>query len=291
MARIRNMTVQNLKITVLIENTVRSSKPHLKSKHGLSFFLEAKIDDNNLTMLMDTGPSPAELQNNADTLNIKLEDVDAVILSHGHYDHTGGLIETLKRFKKQIPVIGHPNLFDAKLKVKPQLKIIGSPFKRSEIESLGGVPLMATNPIRIAPGIITTGEIPRITEFESVIDFWTIRSNQFIKDLMLDDQSLVINVEDKGLVILTGCAHSGIINTIRYAQKITGKNRVYAVLGGFHLMNIDDKILQLTVDALKDFDLSFIGPCHCTGKKAIKNINEVYGEQCVPLHTGDSVEF
>ena len=106
------MPVKDIQITVLIEDTKSSDKPHLKNKHGLSFFIEATIDNDKVTVMMDTGPSPEVLLHNAGTMKTNLQDIDVIVLSHGHYDHTGGLHETLKHIKKRIPVIGHPTIFD-----------------------------------------------------------------------------------------------------------------------------------------------------------------------------------
>jgi 7,8-dihydropterin-6-yl-methyl-4-(beta-D-ribofuranosyl)aminobenzene 5'-phosphate synthase len=285
------MAVKNAQITVLIEDTKSPAKPHLKSKHGLSFFIKAKIGDDEVTALMDTGASPEALLHNVDALGVNLEDVDVIALSHGHYDHTGGLMAALKRMKKRVPVIGYPTVFEPKLSLMPHLRLIGAPFKVSDVESAGGIPLLAANPVKIADGITTTGEVPRITAFESVRGFWNVHNRKFVEDMMLDDQSLVIDVEGKGLVVVSGCAHAGIINTIKYAQKITGNSRVHAVLGGFHLGNAEDKRIQATADELEKLDLKFVGPCHCTGKKATEKIAEAFGDRCQPLHTGDIIEF
>jgi len=285
------MTVKNVQIIVLIEDSKSSAKPRLKSKHGLSFFIKTKIDDSKVTVMMDTGPSSEALLHNVDAMGVNLEDVDVIALSHGHYDHTGGLIEALKRMKKRVPVIGHPTVFEPKLSLTPHLRLIGSPFRCSDVESAGGVPLLATDPVKIADGITTTGEVPRMTAFERVRGFWAVHNRRFIEDKMLDDQSLVIDVENKGLVVVAGCAHSGIINIIKHAQKITGNSRVYAVLGGFHLGNAENKNIQATVDELKKLDPKFIGPCHCTGKKATKKIAEAFGDRCQLPHTGDIIEF
>ena len=165
-----------------------SDKPKLQAKHGLSFFITATIDANKVTVMMDTGPSSNSLLNNVDAMNINLEDTDVIALSHGHYDHTEGLIEALKQMKKRVPVIGHPTLFDPKLKIIPHLKLIGAPFRRSDVESAGGVPLLVTGPVTIADGITTTGEVPRKTAFENVRGFWTVQDKSFVDDVMLDDQ-------------------------------------------------------------------------------------------------------
>ncbi|MGD2066331.1 MAG: MBL fold metallo-hydrolase [Candidatus Bathyarchaeota archaeon] len=285
------MPVKNVQISVLIEDSKNPDKPELRNKHGLSFFIQAKIGDDKVTVLMDTGPSPEALLYNADKMSINLADVNAIVLSHGHYDHTGGLHEALKQMKKRVPVVVHPTIFEPKLSMMPHLRLIGSPFTSSDIESAGGVPVFAVDSVKIADGIMTTGEVPRITAFETVRGFWTVHKQRLIEDKMIDDQSLVIDVEDKGLVVVAGCAHAGIINTINHAQKIAGNIRVHAVLGGFHLWNADNKILQATEDELKKLDPQFFGPCHCTGKKAVKKMSEAFGDRYHPLHSGDIVKF
>ena len=288
---VKKVAVKNVQITVLVEDSNSSVKPKLKSKHGLSFYVQAKIGDDKVTVLLDAGPSSDTLLHNVAALGVNLEDVDVVALSHGHYDHTGGLIEALKLMKKRVPVIGHPTLFDPKLSLMPHLRLIGAPVKSSDVESAGGVPLLVTGPVKIADGITTTGEVPRTTGFESVKGFWTVHNRSFVDDVMLDDQSLVVDVESKGIVVVAGCAHSGIINTIKYAQKITGNRRVYAVLGGFHLISADTKRIQSTVDELEKLDISFVGQCHCTGKKATEKLAEVFGDRCRPLHAGEVIKF
>lgn len=285
------MAVKNVQVKVLLENTKNSENPNLQAKHGVSFLVTVTIGDKRVTVLMDTGPSPTALLNNIKVLGVNLKDVDAVVLSHGHYDHTGGLIEALKGMEKRVLVVGHPLLFDPKLKVMPSLSSIGAPFNRSDVESAGGLPILATNPVKIAEGVTTTGEVPRTTSFEKVRGFWTVNSSSFKKDLMIDDQALVLDVEGKGLAVISGCAHSGIVNTIQYAQKIMQKQRVYAVMGGFHLMSSDDKTIQATVDALKSFNPEIVAPCHCTGKKATKKIQEAFKDNCYLVCTGSTVEL
>ncbi len=286
------MVVKNIQITVLMENSKNSANPELQSKHGLSFFITATIDDDKkVTIMMDTGPSPEALLHNAKVLGIHLEDVDVVVLSHGHYDHTGGLMAALKQMNRQVTVVGHPMLFDPKLKIMPHLRHIGAPFRQCDIEAAGGVPILSTSPVKVSEGIVATGEVPRKTNFESVKGFWTISDKKFAEDIMIDDQSLVIDVEGKGLIVVSGCAHSGIINTINYAKKITGNNRVYWALGGFHLMGADNKRIEETVNELKKLDLELVGPCHCTGKKAIKKMKEELGKCCRPIITGDIIEL
>ena len=285
------MPVKNVQITVLIEDSKNPDNPQLKNKHGLSFFIQAKNGDNKVTVLMDTGPSPEALLHNADKIGANLKHIDVIVLSHGHYDHTGGLHEALKRIGKRVPVIGHPTILEPKLALMPHLRLIGAPITSFDIKSSGGVPVFASDPVKIADGITSTGEVPRITAFETVRGFWKVHNQKFTEDRMIDDQSLVIDVEDKGLVVVAGCAHAGIINTLKHAQKITGNNRIYAVLGGFHLIKADDKKIQATVDELNKLDPEYVGPCHCTGKKAVKKMAEAFGDRYHPLRISDIIKF
>ena len=285
------MVVKKVELTVLVEDSANPTKPDLSAKHGLSFFVKAKTSDGEVSLMMDTGPSPDVLLHNVDLMGIDLRKTEVVMLSHAHYDHTGGLIEALKRMEKGVPVVAHPKIFDPKFKVKPSLKFIGTSFKPSDVEAVGGMLLLVAGPVKIADGIMATGEVERKVAFEKVEGFWTVDNGRFVEDIMPDDQALIINIEGKGLVVVAGCAHSGIINTIKHAQNITGADRVYAVLGGFHLVKADDKRIQATVNELLKLDLNFIGPCHCTGSKAVNKIAEALGNRCRPIHTGDIVQL
>ena len=285
------VSVTNVQISVLIEDSKSSTKPQFRKKHGLAFFIQARIGDDKVTLLMDTGPSPEVLLFNADKMGLSMEDVNVIVLSHGHYDHTGALYETLKQIKKRVPIIAHPKVFEPKLAIMPYMRLIGAPVTISDLESAGGVPVLVSDPVKIADGIMTTGEVPRISAFEKVKGLWTVHNQRFIEDKMDDDQSLIIEIEDKGLVVVSGCAHAGIINTIIHAQKIAGNRRVHAVLGGFHLWNSDNTSLQATVGELKKLNPKFLGPCHCTGKKAVKKIAEAFGDRYHPIHSGDSIKF
>jgi 7,8-dihydropterin-6-yl-methyl-4-(beta-D-ribofuranosyl)aminobenzene 5'-phosphate synthase len=283
--------VKRLKVAVLAEDSVSESQRDVIAKHGLSFLIEAEGDSDKVSVLMDTGPSPDIVLHNAEMMGVDLTKIDAVFLSHGHYDHTGGLVGILKQMDKEVPVVAHPKVFGLKLKLDPNLKHIGSPFKPSEVEASGGVLLLAHNPVTIAKGVLTSGEIERGVAYEKVEDFWAIEGETFKEDLIPDDQALAINLEGKGLVVVSGCAHSGIINTIRTAQKVADISKVYAVLGGFHLVDANDKRIQLTVKELLKISPEVVCPCHCTGSRAVHRLVEAFGDLCKPLRTGDTIEF
>ena len=149
----------------------------------------------------------------------------------------------------------------------------------------------ASGPVLIAPGVMTTGEVPRLESFEKVEGFWTVKDGQYCEDNIPDDQALAASLPGKGLVVITGCAHAGIINTVRHAQKITGVEKLYAVIGGFHLMDADDRRIEATAEALKGLDPAIVRPGHCTGQKAICRLQEALGERCQPLAVGDFIQI
>jgi len=284
-------SVEKLRITSLVEDSVSMEKPNLIAKHGLSFLVETSAAGTSSRILMDTGPPPDIALQNADVINADTRKVDAIIISHGHYDHAGGLLKILKRIGHPIPVVAHPKAFNPKFACKPSLRFIGLEFDQSSIRADGGVLLLARNSVKILNGVVTSGEVTRETTFEKTEGFWTVEDERFIEDPIIDDQALLINVKDKGLVVITGCAHSGIINTVKHAQKVTGINNVYAIAGGLHLAKADDKRIQASVDELARINPKLIYPCHCTGSKAIHQLLSVLGDRCKPIQTGDVVQL
>jgi 7,8-dihydropterin-6-yl-methyl-4-(beta-D-ribofuranosyl)aminobenzene 5'-phosphate synthase len=281
--------VKALSLRVLVEDSTRDNRK-LAAKHGLSFLIEGEVEGSKkVRVLMDTGPSADVLAHNLKAMSIDLQNVDLIVLSHGHYDHTGGLIQALHEIGKETLMIAHPKTFELKLKLEPKLKFIGSPFKLSEVENAGGVALLSKSPVAIAKGVSTSGEIKRVTTFEVVEGFWTIDEELFVNDDMLDDQALFMNIEDKGLAVISGCAHAGIINTIKHGQKVMGINDVYAVIGGFHLKNASDEQINSTIEELVHLSPKIVAPCHCTGSKTIKRFLKDLKGRCDVLRTGDSL--
>ncbi len=283
--------LQDLRLTIVVENSASLGDTPVWAQHGLSIFLETELGSESMKLLMDTGASSEVMLHNADALHIDLHHLDLICLSHGHYDHTGGLMGILQRLNSKICILAHPDIFAPKLKERPILKFIGPPFTRAEAEAAGAIMLEARGPVAIAPEVMTTGEVPRIEPFEKVEDFWTIKDGQYCQDKIPDDQALAINMEGKGLVVITGCAHAGIINTIKHAQKITGVEELYAVIGGFHLMGADEKRIEATAKALQQLDPAIVRPGHCTGQKAVCRLQEALGERCWPLTVGDSIRI
>ena len=282
--------LQDLRLTIVVENSA-THRNSAWAAHGLSIFLELGCGSEKMKLLLDTGASSEVMLHNADALHIDLEHLDLICLSHGHYDHTGGLMGILQRLNSRICILAHPDIFAPKLKDRPALKFIGPPFTRTEAEAAGAIMLEARGPVAILPEVMTTGEVPRIEPFEKVEGFWTIKDGQYCLDSIPDDQALAINMHGKGLAVITGCAHAGIINTIKQAQKITGIEELYAVIGGFHLMDADEKRIEATAEALRQLDPTIVRPGHCTGHKAVCRLQEALGGRCRPLAVGDSIQL
>jgi 7,8-dihydropterin-6-yl-methyl-4-(beta-D-ribofuranosyl)aminobenzene 5'-phosphate synthase len=276
---------------VVVEDSDSQVDARLWSQHGLSFFLEVDLGPEKMRILIDTGASPEVTLHNFALLKIDPADLDMIILSHGHYDHTGGLVGVLRNVHRRIPVLAHPQIFSPKLKISPFLKYIGLPFSRTKAEAAGAVFLPSQSPALLAEGMTTTGEVKRDEPLETVEGFWTIREDQYCQDSILEDQSLVAHVEGKGLCVISGCAHSGIINTLRQAQRITGIKEVYAIIGGFHLSSASPERVEATAKSLQRFDPEVVRPVHCTGQRAISRLQEVLGDRCQTLACGDAIDL
>jgi 7,8-dihydropterin-6-yl-methyl-4-(beta-D-ribofuranosyl)aminobenzene 5'-phosphate synthase len=276
-----------LRITSLNENTAGMGTGIL-AEWGLSILIEAE----NKKVLLDTGASIAAVHN-ADSLGIDPGSIDRIVLSHGHYDHTGGLREMLSRMRKEIEVIAHPDIWQAKYhrrKDDPE-RYIGIPFQRKELESLGARFNLSAKPVYITNNIITTGEVPMVTEYESIDPGLFIKQDsEFQADQVLDDQAVIIKTE-QGLVIILGCAHRGMINTIYHAQKITGISEIQAVIGGSHLISASQECLWQSIAALKDLGVQKLGLCHCTDLPVISVLAQEFGEGFLFVKAGTRIDL
>ena len=280
-----------MQLTVLVDDSRNSAKPEITAKHGLSLFIKLKVGRRIVNLLMDTGPSADIVLKNAQKLGIDLRKVDFIVLSHGHYDHTGGLLGVLKYIDKKVPVILHPEALELKFVVKKRLKKVGVPFPISELGGSRCVLSLNRWPSSIMPGVWVSGEIKRISPFEKVKGFKVRYGGKLLRDNLLDDQALFVKVKGKGLVVVSGCAHAGLINTIKQARRITGSDGLYAVVGGFHLAGASARRIKETIRELQRADVKFLIPCHCTGKEAISKFVTVFEGRCRRLRTGDKIAF
>lgn len=249
-----------LRITTVSENTVAMGVG-LKAEHGLGYYIEKE----GLRMIFDTGQGLV-FEDNMKAMGIDISGISDVVLSHGHYDHAGAL-KSLVEKNPGISVYAHPEAFNSKYLSFDGIDyhFIGVPQSASVIESMGARLILSSESVEIAEGIRTTGEIPMIWGFEKIEPiFYRDSGDGKIKDDIPDDQALVIDTE-KGLVVVLGCTHRGLINTLTHISEMTGKNKYHAITGGLHLGGAGEDRLRKTADALKAFDIDRLIVGHCTG--------------------------
>ena len=273
---------EDINITILVENTAHNDS--LKAEHGLSFWI--KYGDKKV--LFDTGQSES-ISYNAKVLDIDIAKTNVIILSHGHYDHTGGLHAVLGITSKA-KIYLHPAATGSKFSRKnSKAKYIGMPDSAKKAIQDSTIIWTAT-PAKIFPGMLVTGQVPRMNDYENVGGPFFADENCRKPDELLDDQTLFIN-SSKGLVVVSGCAHAGVVNTLEYISKLTGEKRMYAVIGGMHLLNASPIRIANTIETFKKYRVQRIVPLHCTGRKAVEALEAAFGDNCLCLGAGGRVSF
>lgn len=276
------MTVQ---ITTLIENTVQTRS--LKAEHGLSFHIKTGRH----CLLFDTGQSDLLLEN-ARKLGIDLTQLDAIVLSHGHYDHTSGL-ESLLKLAPKARIFFHPAALDSKYvrEINGSCRRIGMPLvvAKTLVDTKDKI-TFTEQKTEIIPGIFATGNIPRVTAFENSKTNFFKDDAAITPDNVPDDQALYFESRE-GIVVILGCAHSGVINTLEHISRLTGGKPFHALLGGMHLIHADKARIDATVAALRKFNFKKIAPAHCTGPLATSIIWTTFAGASDSCSTGTVLTF
>lgn len=248
----------------------------LIAEHGFSALVTVTKDGRARRLMFDAGLSTGALAHNMDVLDIALGDIEAIVMSHGHFDHVGGLHGLVARKgARRLPMLLHPDFWLRRRIAIPGRDPLELPTaSRGALEGAGFEVIEGTAPsLLLDRSVLVTGEVARTTEFERGFPVHQAqRDGAWTADpLILDDQALVANVRDRGLVVLTGCGHGGIVNIVRHAQALTGEDRVHAIIGGFHLAGpVFEPIIPATVEALAAFAPSMVVPAHCTGFPAVR---------------------
>jgi len=277
--------MNNLKITVLAEDT--ANKRGLLAEHGLSFLIESGRNK----FLFDTGQGLA-LRHNTEKLNVNLKTINAVVLSHGHYDHTGGLTFALNGMNCP-RLYAHPEAFSLKYARNPDGSArevgmtAGNKITSGELAKM--VPVKEKT--EIAEGLFLTGPVPRTTDFEDTGGAFFTDPDCQIPDDLPDDQALFAETKN-GTAVILGCAHSGVINTLRYIQALTDNRPIHTLIGGMHLLSASPERMDQTVAELRRFNVQRLIPCHCTGLAATVRLwNELPGKcETCPVGTSFSIE-
>jgi 7,8-dihydropterin-6-yl-methyl-4-(beta-D-ribofuranosyl)aminobenzene 5'-phosphate synthase len=312
-SRISLPEVDEVKIKVVIDNSIDLfmagteiaqrlplgpnpfERPLPMAEHGFSALIEVRQGEKQAGVLFDTGVSRKGILYNLDAMELNASDIQAIILSHGHADHAMGLPGLIDRLgTRRLPLVLHPDAYLERKWVLPNGAEINFPapkrtdFRRENIELIEEVgPSMLVDSM-----VLVSGEVARTTEFENGFRIHYAKRNGIWEPdpLIMDDQCAILNIRGKGLTIVTGCGHSGIINIIRHAQHLTGVHTIYAVIGGFHLTGaLFEPIIPATVAALQEIKPRYVMPGHCTGWAAIHQIARTMPEAFIPSGVGTTL--
>jgi 7,8-dihydropterin-6-yl-methyl-4-(beta-D-ribofuranosyl)aminobenzene 5'-phosphate synthase len=267
---------------------------HIMAEHGFSCLVRVFAGKKEHTVLLDTGLSRECMAWNARQLGIDLAAIEAVVLSHGHFDHTGGLPAVFSGAGHQVPLVVHPDAFLQRRMNGPKGIAELPRLDAVALKKAGADILKRTGPSTLAAGhLLVTGEVERKTAFETGMPGMEMFvDGAWIPDPIRDDQAIVVDVKDKGIVVLSGCAHAGIVNTVDYARKITGVDHVHAVLGGFHLTGpAFAPRIQPTIEGMQRIDPDYVVPMHCTGWDAINRFMAAMQKKCILNTVGTTYVF
>jgi 7,8-dihydropterin-6-yl-methyl-4-(beta-D-ribofuranosyl)aminobenzene 5'-phosphate synthase len=276
----------SVNITVLMENT--TTRTDLRTEHGLSFLLTVS----HRRVLFDTGQSD-QLLANARTLGLDISTIDTLVISHGHYDHGGGVAAVIAAATGPIETFLHPQALLPKFALDPDGKVREIGIQQHSLAALQSPKVrlhLTTKPVTIAPGIILSGEIPRIHRQEEDDEGFRLDPLGESFDPLIDDQALAI-VTPAGIITLLGCAHSGVINTLDHLAGLVSGTPFRAIMGGMHLRHASRERIEWTIAQFARFSPAHLGPAHCTGSQPSALIGAAFPAQVFPCRTGTSLHF
>jgi 7,8-dihydropterin-6-yl-methyl-4-(beta-D-ribofuranosyl)aminobenzene 5'-phosphate synthase len=310
---------EKIEVTILVDNysdTLLADAPGARrmkvppplaplAEHGLACLISVYKGDESHTILMDGGTTGTCLRHNADlmpksigvmtgAIRHRLTSVETVVLSHGHYDHFSGLPQFLAGAGRKVPLIVHPGAFvERRIKLAPDFYGPMPALNEGDLQKAGAIIDKRAEASTIADDLILlTGRVERVTAFETGSPGLEARiDDQWVPDPFEDDQGLAINLKGKGLVVIGGCSHSGIINIIEHACNLSGVDQVHAVLGGWHLSGSSEPKIEQTIEAMKTIGPDIVVPMHCTGWRATNRFAAAMPEQFILNSVGTTYQF
>lgn len=266
--------------------------------HGLSLLITAHVGSEKHTLLFDAGPDGPIFRRNADILGVDYAQIGSVVLSHGHWDHAGGLVTAIEAIAQARPADGvdcyvHPGMFAQRATPRPgaglvEHEVVPDPKR---LAGAGARVVNTREPQAVAGGAFyVSGEIPRLTSYEVGLPGQVRRSadgQSWEPDpLLMDERFIAVHVKDKGQFVFSACSHAGLINVLNHARATFPETPLYGVMGGLHLSGITEKIIPQTIADLRSFNLQFLAPGHCTGWRAMHAMAQVFGDELVPSAVG-----
>jgi len=279
------------RITVVVENTVAMAfRPGIKrgllGEHGLSLLIEGQ----GKKYLFDTGCGSA-LLHNLDILGLAPDCIDALMISHGHYDHADGMKLLLEKRSKPLPIYAHPDIFARHFAKDGEMRHVGIAWSQHELEALGAEFFLQRESGFLSPGFCLTGAIPRTCAFEQVSGRFFIETETGFEQAQIPDDQALVLAGEKGLLVVTGCAHAGICNIIARVKELFPGKRICGIMGGLHLAGAGQSRMEKTAAMLKEENLEFLAPGHCTGAKESWQLANGLGLELTGLNTGEVFIF
>jgi 7,8-dihydropterin-6-yl-methyl-4-(beta-D-ribofuranosyl)aminobenzene 5'-phosphate synthase len=269
----------------------------LRAEHGLAHLVEVTRGADRFTVALDFGLTPETMNHNFRELALDPASIDALALSHGHRDHWGGLTGFLhawrRRLRRELPFYGGVDHFRPRWQQRGDRRVYSGRLSRDEVERYELALKIVTTPAPLAEGVWLSGEMHATEAWETIPSNLRVEedSGELVQDTFIGEQTLIANVRDRGLVVVTSCSHRGIVGICRNAARITGVPRVHAVIGGFHLSGLEEARITQVVDAFRGLDIEHVVPQHCTGIEAICAVAHRLPGRFTPSSVGTTFEF